>query len=404
MAVLGFLAALAAPGISAVGFFVWDKVWTGSALLLNVIKGLLASVVFFCIIVVTSLALRQSAVPEATPVQFIMVWVSSIIGIVLGDTCWLASLSCLGARRVILVDAIRPFLAAGLAALMLNESPSWQVYVGMAITIVGVLLVALERAPSEQKQEIPPPGLEENPCESPNGAFDLEAADEEIQVPEKDAAGLGQRSPATTKTPESRLEELAVDEDIEMRERSPKDDASQEVADLSEHAEGYHLLLPNRRLALGYVLAVAHDFLDILGAVLVKEYGKEMSTWQINLLRFGSAGIEILAFLVALALVFWVLGRPTPAVCEVPELGRRGWAFLCLGILFVTIMAPSLNQYAIFQLNLAVYVTLTSMGPIWALPIGLLVKRERVTVRSALGSLIAVGGIIPLAFTTVLTA
>ena len=44
-----------------------------------------------------------------------------MLGIVVGDNTWLRALQLLGARRVILVDALKPWLAAILGHFLLDE-------------------------------------------------------------------------------------------------------------------------------------------------------------------------------------------------------------------------------------------------------------------------------------------
>ena len=50
--------------------------------------------------------------------------ISAFIGITVGDNCWLIALKAIGARRVILVDAIKPFAAALLAWPIFGEEIS----------------------------------------------------------------------------------------------------------------------------------------------------------------------------------------------------------------------------------------------------------------------------------------
>ena len=59
---------------------------------------------------------------------------------------WLEALGTIGARRVILVDAVNPFLAAIMASLVLKgeETLSIWAYVGMVITVYSVVVISLE--------------------------------------------------------------------------------------------------------------------------------------------------------------------------------------------------------------------------------------------------------------------
>ena len=65
---------------------------------------------------------------------------SSFLGIVVADTWWLVALARLGARRMIAIDAIKPFLAALFGALVLRDEIPPLGYVGVAATAVGITL------------------------------------------------------------------------------------------------------------------------------------------------------------------------------------------------------------------------------------------------------------------------
>ena len=58
-----------------------------------------------------------------------------------------------------------------------------------------------------------------------------------------------------------------------------------------------------------------------------------------------------------------------------------------------------MGNFALFRIpSLAVFSTLMCIGPIYALPLGYYIKGERVTVRAALGSVLACAGVIPMFF------
>jgi hypothetical protein len=70
---------------------------------------------------------------------------SAFIGIVVGDLLWLEALQLIGARRVIVVDTLKPFCAALFGYLLLGESVNWFSGLGMLLTMTGVLFVSLEK-------------------------------------------------------------------------------------------------------------------------------------------------------------------------------------------------------------------------------------------------------------------
>ena len=81
--------------------------------------------------------------------------------------------------------------------------------------------------------------------------------------------------------------------------------------------------------------------------------------------------------------------------CYDSEVGRLQ---IACGVAFTTYLCPILQNYALFKTDLAVYATLTSFGPIYAIPLVMTVKGEVVSWRAMGGSLVAVAGVVPLWF------
>ena len=164
----GIVAALSAPFLLDVGFVIWDKHWRGSSFALNLYKCTLASIGFL----ILSFATRPPGAtatsttaddgddvegrgpafpPELFTVQSVgFLMLSSTIGILIGDWTWLEALQLIGARPVVLMDSIKPFLAALLGWVILGESLQWPAFVGMALTVGGVVWVSLERESSTE--------------------------------------------------------------------------------------------------------------------------------------------------------------------------------------------------------------------------------------------------------------
>jgi len=65
---------------------------------------------------------------------------------------------------------------------------------------------------------------------------------------------------------------------------------------------------------------------------------------------------------------------------------------MLLGILLVTFSAPILGTWALFRIPLAVWNGLSALGPVWAVPVAFMLKGEAVTLRSALGAVLAASG------------
>ena len=84
-----------APGLMAFGLFVWADAWTRSPLALNAFKCSLGSALFGLVVLI----FYRRPMPERA-----VLWLafSSLLGIVIADTLWLAALQILGEREILL--------------------------------------------------------------------------------------------------------------------------------------------------------------------------------------------------------------------------------------------------------------------------------------------------------------
>ncbi len=103
------------------------------------------------------LTLAILRVPEGIPLisaddtAWVLLSLSSVVGLVLGDTCYFRSLQILGPRRALVLVTISPPLTAILGWLLLQEPVGAWSWVGMAITLAGVAWVVLERTTQEER-------------------------------------------------------------------------------------------------------------------------------------------------------------------------------------------------------------------------------------------------------------
>lgn len=157
---LGVAAAMAAPLVMTCGFIAWDNHWKGSAFALNLYKCNLVTIGFLVLVCTT----RSSNPFPATVFTYQAVGymvLSSTIGILIGDWTWLQALQLLGARRVILMDSLKPFLAALMGWLILEEELRLAALGGIALTVSGVLIVSLETTNRDQEeQEVKEEGIQ----------------------------------------------------------------------------------------------------------------------------------------------------------------------------------------------------------------------------------------------------
>jgi len=142
----GELAALTAAFIWACGSIVYTGVGREIApLALNFTKGWIAIV----LLGLTFLLTGQTA-PSIEFTQFFLLFVSGVIGIGFGDTAYFKALNCMGARRTLLFETLAPPLSAILALIFLQERLSTSAWLGIGLTILGVIWVILEQAPDRQ--------------------------------------------------------------------------------------------------------------------------------------------------------------------------------------------------------------------------------------------------------------
>lgn len=397
MFAFGISAALAAPLVMTLGFIVWDNHWKGSAFALNLFKCNLASMVF----VVLSLTTRRGDVfPDQVftlqKVGFLML--SSTIGIIIGDWTWLEGLKLLGARRVIVVDTCKPFLAALLGWAFLGENLRPPAFGGMALTVGGVLLVSWEEAKEEEEEEETTYSTKEVGCADSSPTMTTPLPSEENSLPQtQECTGDNEEEEQRTfdLSGNGGEDDHAGDERIEEEKVARSEGRTKTASDL-------------RR---GYTMSVLNVVLDTFGSLLTKEYGVGMTVWEIGLIRFGFAGVVMLAVSALLsakdAAVAWRTDEEkqddnTDSVelwYRLPRnMSRRSWVQIVVGVGLVTFLTPSLSNYALFQIALALALTLGSVGPLYALPLTWWLQSERPTARACLGALGAVAGIVVLSF------
>jgi len=174
---------------------------------------------------------------------------------------------------------------------------------------------------------------------------------------------------------------------------------------------------PIKEIHAGMFWSVSNVILHTFGALITKKYGVGMTTWEINLIRFGFAGICMLIMSIFMktrrrqqqqqGFETAESGASTTSAdtkkkeewFDLPPL--KSWALwmrISVGVLFVSFFQPALTNYAMFQIALALLLTLESIGPIYSLPLAYILQKEKPTIRAGVGACLAVGGIILLAF------
>lgn len=87
---------------------------------------------------------------ELSQTQIMFLALSSLVGLVFGDTFLFKAFEMIGARMSMLIMSLAPAIAAILAYVFLNETISWIGLLGMAMTLSGVIYVVYEN-PEDKK-------------------------------------------------------------------------------------------------------------------------------------------------------------------------------------------------------------------------------------------------------------
>lgn len=120
------------------------------ALLLNFLKGIVG--LFFIILV---FCFSPQSLENLSWFPVLLLIISGMIGIGIGDTAYFQALNNLGARKTLLLETLAPPLTTILGWFFLNEKLLLKSYLGILITIMGVAWVISERNPegNQHKQK-----------------------------------------------------------------------------------------------------------------------------------------------------------------------------------------------------------------------------------------------------------
>lgn len=416
----GVAAALSAPFVMTIGFIVWENCWKGSSFCLNLFKCNLASIGFL----ILSLTTRQgdlfpSTIFTTTSVGYLML--SATIGILIGDWMWLEGLKIIGARRVIVIDSIKPFLAALFGWAILGEALRPPAFGGMALTVTGVVIVSLE------KEKVIPDldGGGDEMTEKNESEDETRRASALTERTQQESMEIGQSThmkngneQVLNSSHDAAESEGGADERVK---ENPSDLNSEKSTNATNRCTSEASI--HRR---GYAMAFLNVVFDTYGSLLTKQHGVGMTTWEINLIRFGFAGACMLGLFAVLQLRDWIIqkherrrkGRddsvegsndddvaPASDVVKSNEetwysfpttMTRTAWVWVTLGVGLVTFLTPALSNYALFQIALALAITLGSVGPLYSLPLTWIMQHDRPSIAACVGATLSVAGIVVL--------
>jgi len=114
--------------------------------ILNILKGATA-IVFLSL---TSVILGETGFQPFSK-QGAILFASGILGIGIGDTAYFQSVKMIGARRALLLFTLSPPITALIALVWLGEKLTFMAWLGIIITVIGVMWVVTEEDTSKSK-------------------------------------------------------------------------------------------------------------------------------------------------------------------------------------------------------------------------------------------------------------
>lgn len=141
---IGQFAALLAASFWAVATLLYHRAGSHfSPLQMNLVKGVIATPLLFLVSLLLGTSLQLSA-------GVVILALSGVIGITIGDSCHFAALRRLGPWHTMLLEYLAPPLAAFMAWAFLSDRLSIIEITGAVVTLSGVLFVVTEKAPDNQ--------------------------------------------------------------------------------------------------------------------------------------------------------------------------------------------------------------------------------------------------------------
>ena len=131
---IGIFSALGASLSWTYACFIWrNQTKYNKPLDINLLKNLFASI-FFSPVIFTLQDIAQSK-------SLLLLLLSGIIGIGLGDTFYLKSLKLIGTRKTLSIEALSPILAALCGGYFINENLSTKSWIGIIIVSISIIYI-----------------------------------------------------------------------------------------------------------------------------------------------------------------------------------------------------------------------------------------------------------------------
>ena len=139
----GIISALGAASSWTYACYLWrQQAKYLSAAQINIIKNIIAFLIFSPVILTFEF--------HTSLKEILILFLSGIIGISLGDTFYIISLKKLGTRRTLTIEALSPIIATVLGSFFLKEILSFKVWIGILIVSISLIGVAFQKSINTQ--------------------------------------------------------------------------------------------------------------------------------------------------------------------------------------------------------------------------------------------------------------
>ncbi len=148
MQYLGEIAAINAAVVWAIATWIYSQFsHRFSALQLNVVKGVVASLMMMLV-----LPMSTTQIPsQLETTHLVILAISGIIGIAIGDSAYFAALKRIGPNKTLLLESLAPPLSGILALMFLGSELTPQRWLGVLITTLAVTFVVFQPSSSGEK-------------------------------------------------------------------------------------------------------------------------------------------------------------------------------------------------------------------------------------------------------------
>lgn len=331
---------------------------------------------------------------------------SSVIGIIIGDLLWLQALRLLGSVRVIFMDALKPFCATVFGIVILQESFHYTILIGIILTVTGIICMSLDGDHSQSSSSKEP--------QQPMSQINTDTNNAANDVTPITAPNNKTDTNNNTK-PKNKLSLAhAIGYCLSLVNVILDTYGSVLTKQYGIHISVWEINCIRFGFAGGILLLISIGMILYHDNILtnlhnccccrMKEEKDDIVVSQHQIKPQQTSNESIMdAVDIATATTNNVISTerfhvtdsetkptgnniiPVPAVpwYRIPmsdknapdRMTKSMWLYISLGVVFVTYIAPTLYNYALFEISLALTLTLTSIGPFYAIPLSYAVQR-----------------------------